>query len=75
MKKITALVAAATLIASVSAVSAGGPVVVAEEPVPVVAAAPVSSAPIWLPLAGLALVAAVAASSSGNGTNGTTRAP
>ncbi|MDP3960000.1 MAG: hypothetical protein Q8Q26_08060 [Pseudorhodobacter sp.] len=71
MKKITAFVAAATLVASVSAASAGGPVVIYQDPVPVVAAAPVSSGGIWLPLAALALVAAVAASSSGNGTTGT----
>ena len=71
MKKITAFVAAATLVGSVSAAIAGGPVVIAAEPVPVVAAAPVSSGGIWLPLAGLALIAAVAASSSGNGTTGT----
>ena len=68
MKKITAFVAAATLVGSVSAAIAGGPVVISADPVPVVAAAPVSSGGIWLPLAGLALVAAVAASSSGNGT-------
>lgn len=71
MKMITAFTAAASLVASVSVASAGGPVVVFEEPVPVVAAAPVSSGGIWLPLLGLALVAAVAASSSGNGTTGT----
>jgi len=69
MKKITAFVAAATLVGSVSAAIAGGPVVISADPVPVVAVAPVSSGGIWLPLAGLALVAAVAASSSGNGTN------
>ena len=66
MKKITAFVAAATLVGSVSAAMAGGPVIIAQEPVPVVAAAPISSAPLWLPLGGLALVAAVAASSSGS---------
>jgi len=71
MKMITAFTAAASLVVSVSVASAGGPVVVYEDPAPVVAAAPVSSGGIWLPLAGLALVAAVAASSSGNGTTGT----
>jgi len=66
MKKIAAIVATATLVGSVSAAMAGGPVIIAQEPVPVVAAAPISSAPLWLPLGGLALVAAVAASSSGS---------
>lgn len=69
MKKFA--IAAAALAVSVTAATAGGPVVVAEEPAPVVAAAPVSSTGIWLPLAGLALVAALAASSSGDGTDAT----
>ncbi len=56
MKKIVAITAAA-LLASVTVATAGGPVVVMEEPVPVVAEAPGSSSGLLLPLLGLGLVA------------------
>lgn len=66
MKKITAFLTAAVLVSSASVATAGGPVIVYQEPTPIVAAAPVSSTGIWLPLLGIALVAAAAASSSGS---------
>lgn len=66
MKKITAFVAAAVLVSSVSAALAGGPVIVAQEPVPVVAAAPVSSVGAWVPLLVIGVVAVAAVASSGN---------
>lgn len=67
MKKITAFVAAAVLLSSVSAAVAGGPMVMAEEPTMTVAPGASSSASgMILPLVGLGLVAALAASSSGS---------
>jgi hypothetical protein len=65
MKKITAF-AAAALVASVSVASAGGPVVVVDEPAPVVAADAGSSSGLLLPLIGLGVVAALVASSDGS---------
>jgi hypothetical protein len=65
MKKIVAITAAA-LLASVTVATAGGPVVVMEEPVPVVAETAGSSTGLWLPLIGLGVVAALVASSDGS---------
>ena len=64
MKKFAAIALVASLAST--AAFAGGPVVVAEEPV-VAVAGPSSSAPgIVLPLIGLAAVVALASSSSGS---------
>jgi hypothetical protein len=65
MKKITAF-AAAALVASVTVATAGGPVVVIDEPAPVIAEAPGSSSGLLLPLLGLGVVGALVASSSGS---------
>lgn len=62
MKKITAIIAAATLAASVSTAFAGGPVIIVEEPQPVVAAEPAGSGlGVWLPLLGAAAIVALIA--------------
>ncbi len=72
MKKITAF-AAAALVASVSVATAGGPVVIVDEPAPVVAENPGTSSGLLLPLIGLGVVAALVASSDDDGgSTGTT---
>lgn len=67
MKKITAF-AAAALVASVTVATAGGPVVIIDEPTPIVAAAPGTSSGILLPLLGLGIVALLVASSDSDDT-------
>lgn len=69
MKKLAALVAAASVLST--AAFAGGPVIVEAEPAPVVAVAPASSGSIGggavvAGLAGLALVAALVADDDSN---------
>ncbi|MDP4031309.1 MAG: hypothetical protein Q8P60_00385, partial [Pseudorhodobacter sp.] len=54
---------------SASVATAGGPVIVYEEPVPIVAAEPASSTGIWLPLLGLAIIVGVIASNNNNNNN------
>jgi hypothetical protein len=71
MKKIAGFVAALTMVGSMA--HAGGPVVVVDEPMPVVVAGPASSlggGVLLAGLAGLVLIAAIAGGSDGtSGTN------